>query len=108
MPPIVRGFQRGKKKEDEIIQPVTPAFQSRRTLAVHVKDIMNCAGRNSYYLRIILICKHKETTIDALRKQYMRYVKETNQFVNDVKLSGEAYIHYTYLEWMYYGRNYSH
>lgn len=37
-----------------------PSFQNRKTLADHVVDNIACAGRNSYFQRIIYVYQLKE------------------------------------------------
>lgn len=37
-----------------------PSFQNRKTLADHVVDNIACAGRNSYFQRIIYVYELKE------------------------------------------------
>lgn len=58
-----------------------PTFQSRRTLSNHVRDNMLCAGRRSYFQRVIYLAKHK-TVIEPhkIKEPFNRIIKEVYKY----------------------------
>lgn len=66
-----------------------PTFQSRRTLANHVRDNMLCSGRRSYYQRVIYLAKHK-TVIEPhkIKDPFNRIIKEIYKYPTDDFLGG--------------------
>ncbi|XP_058466928.1 uncharacterized protein LOC131439656 [Malaya genurostris] len=66
-----------------------PSFQNRRTLADHVKDNMLCAGRKSYFQRIVYIGRHPKVSAMTIRDQFLKVIKEMQEkTTNEVKLFG--------------------
>lgn len=77
-------------KLDKEYEPQTvPTFQSRRTLANHVRDNMLCCGRRSYYQRIIYIAKHKKPIeVHRIKDPFMNIIKEVYKAVPDERFGG--------------------
>ncbi|EDO63777.1 AGAP005994-PA [Anopheles gambiae str. PEST] len=66
-----------------------PSFQNRRTLADHVKDNMLCAGRKSYFQRIVYVGRHPKVTGMTLRDRFLKLIKELQECtVCEIKLFG--------------------
>ncbi|XP_058831145.1 uncharacterized protein LOC131689841 [Topomyia yanbarensis] len=66
-----------------------PSFQNRRTLADHVKDNMLCAGRKSYFQRIVYIGRHPKVSAMTIRDQFLKVIREMqDKTSNEVKLFG--------------------
>ncbi|XP_058122955.1 uncharacterized protein LOC131293944 [Anopheles ziemanni] len=66
-----------------------PSFQNRRTLADHVKDNMLCAGRKSYFQRIVYVGRHPKVTGMTLRDRFLKLIKEIQEHTtNEIKLFG--------------------
>uniref|UniRef100_A0A182P5K8 BLUF domain-containing protein n=1 Tax=Anopheles epiroticus TaxID=199890 RepID=A0A182P5K8_9DIPT len=66
-----------------------PSFQNRRTLADHVKDNMLCAGRKSYFQRIVYVGRHPKVTGMTLRDRFLKLIKELQErTTNEIKLFG--------------------
>lgn len=78
-------------KLDKEYEPHTvPTFQSRRTLANHVRDNMLCSGRRSYFQRIIYIAKHKNTIErHKIKDPYSKIIKEIYKYPSDDRLGGK-------------------
>jgi hypothetical protein len=77
-------------KLDKEYEPHTvPTFQSRRTLANIVRDNMLCAGRRSYYQRIIYVAKHK-VVIEPhkIKDPFNKIIKEIYKYPTDEHLGG--------------------
>ena len=77
-------------KLDKEYEPHTvPSFQSRRTLANHVRDNMLCSGRRSYFQRVIYVAKHK-TVIEPhkIKEPFTRIIKEIYKYPTDDYLGG--------------------
>ena len=83
--PAVPYYKLDKKYEPHTV----PTFQSRRTLANIVRDNMMCAGRRSYYQRIIYVAKHK-TVIEPhkIKEPFNRIIKEIYRYPTDDHLGG--------------------
>lgn len=77
-------------KLDKEYEPHTvPTFQSRRTLAKIVSDNLLCAGRNSYYQRIIYLAKHKSVIEPhKIKEPFNRIIKEIYKYPTDDHLGG--------------------
>ena len=77
-------------KLDKEYEPHTvPTFQSRRTLANHVRDNMLCAGRRSYYQRVIYLAKHKSVIEPhKIKEPFNRIIKEIYKYPTDDFLGG--------------------
>lgn len=77
-------------KLDKEYEPHTvPTFQSRRTLANHVRDNMMCAGRRSYFQRVIYLAKHKEVIEPhKIKEPFNRIIKEIYKYPTDDYLGG--------------------
>lgn len=69
-------------KLDKEYEPHTvPTFQSRRTLANIVRDNMLCAGRRSYYQRVIYLAKHKAVIEPhKIKEPFNRIIKEIYRY----------------------------
>ncbi|XP_058055884.1 uncharacterized protein LOC131207287 [Anopheles bellator] len=66
-----------------------PSFQNRRTLADHVKDNMLCAGRKSYFQRIVYVGRHPKVTGMTLRDRFLKLIKDIQETTtNEIKLFG--------------------
>lgn len=95
-------------KIDNILE--LPSFQSRRTLAHHVQDNMQCAGKQSYYQRIIFVVRHKIDNVDNIQHQHLN-VKRTispvlvqiNKKVDQEKITGLCLIYNTHSVYMLEG-----
>ncbi|KAG5676236.1 hypothetical protein PVAND_006085 [Polypedilum vanderplanki] len=77
-------------KLDKAYEPFTvPSFQSRRTLANHVRDNMMCAGRRSYYQRVIYLARHK-TIIEPhkIKEPFNKIIKEIYKYPTEDRLGG--------------------
>lgn len=70
--------------------PLNPAFQNRRTVADHVRDNMLCAGRSSYFQRIIYIGKHKKEDVN-IKDVYNNIINDVNKNAPGELLSGEIF-----------------
>lgn len=77
-------------KLDKEYEPHTiPTFQSRRTLANHVRDNMLCAGRRSYFQRVIYLAKHKSVIEPhKIKEPFNRIIKEVYKYPSDDYLGG--------------------
>lgn len=77
-------------KLDKEYEPHTvPTFQSRRTLANHVRDNMLCAGRRSYYQRVIYLARHKSVIEPhKIKEPFNRIIKEVYKYPTDDFLGG--------------------
>nr|XP_029726575.1 uncharacterized protein LOC115265474 [Aedes albopictus] len=74
-----------QRSEDAIL----PSFQNRRTLADHVKDNMLCAGRKSYFQRIVYVGRHPKVSAMTIRDQFLKVIKEMQEKTTiDIKLFG--------------------
>lgn len=74
-----------QRSEDAIL----PSFQNRRTLADHVKDNMLCAGRKSYFQRIVYVGRHPKVSAMTIRDQFLKVIKEMQEkTTTDIKLFG--------------------
>ncbi|XP_052862614.1 uncharacterized protein LOC128269247 [Anopheles cruzii] len=74
-----------QKSEDQAL----PSFQNRRTLADHVKDNMLCAGRKSYFQRIVYVGRHPKVTGMTLRDRFLKLIKDIQETTaNEIKLFG--------------------
>uniref|UniRef100_A0A182Q4H6 BLUF domain-containing protein n=1 Tax=Anopheles farauti TaxID=69004 RepID=A0A182Q4H6_9DIPT len=66
-----------------------PSFQNRRTLADHVKDNMLCAGRKSYFQRVVYVGRHPKVSGMTLRDRFLKLIKEMQESTtNEIKLFG--------------------
>src|SRR5690349_6905432 len=77
-------------KLDKEYEPhTTPTFQSRRTLANHVRDNMLCSGRRSYFQRVIYLAKHK-TVIEPhkIKEPFTKIIREIYKYLTDDHLGG--------------------
>lgn len=77
-------------KLDKEYEPHTvPTFQSRRTLANHVRDNMLCSGRRSYFQRVIYLAKHKAVIEPhKIKEPFNRIIKEIYKYPADDHLGG--------------------
>lgn len=77
-------------KLDKEYEPHTvPTFQSRRTLANHVRDNMLCAGRRSYFQRVIYVAKHKAVIEPhKIKEPFTRVIKEVYKYPTEDYLGG--------------------
>lgn len=77
-------------KLDKEYEPHTvPTFQSRRTLANHVRDNMLCAGRRSYFQRVIYLAKHKAVIEPhKIKEPFNKIMKEVYKYPTDEYLGG--------------------
>jgi hypothetical protein len=77
-------------KLDKEYEPYSvPTFQSRRTLANHVRDNMLCAGRRSYFQRVIYIARHKSIIeLHKIKEPFNKIIKEIYKFPTDDFLGG--------------------
>lgn len=77
-------------KLDKEYEPHTvPTFQSRRTLANIVRDNLLCAGRHSYYQRIVYVAKHKAVIEPhKIKEPFNRIIKEIYRYPTDDHLGG--------------------
>ncbi|XP_055534691.1 uncharacterized protein LOC129724093 [Wyeomyia smithii] len=74
-----------QRSEDAVL----PSFQNRRTLADHVKDNMLCAGRKSYFQRIVYVGRHPKVSAMTIRDRFLKVIKEMQEKTfNEVKLFG--------------------
>lgn len=78
------------KKPTALNSTATPAFQNRRTVADHVRDNMLCAGRRSYFQRIIYIGKHKKEDVN-IKDVYNNIINDVNKNAPEELLSGELF-----------------
>lgn len=68
---------------------VMPSFQNRRTLADHVKDNMLCAGRKSYFQRIVYVGCHSKVSAMTIRDRFLKVIKAMQEkTANEIKLFG--------------------
>lgn len=66
-----------------------PTFQSRRTLANHVRDNMLCAGRRSYFQRVIYVARHKSIIeLHKIKEPFNKIIKELYKYPTDDHLGG--------------------
>jgi hypothetical protein len=78
-------------KQEETLNAVTPTFQSRKSLAHHVKDNMLCAGRRTYYQRFIFVAHHRdEAESNNIKDTYLKHIQEAIKSP-DEKLTGNKY-----------------
>lgn len=77
-------------KIDKEYEPYSvPTFQSRRTLANHVRDNMLCAGRRSYFQRIIYVARHKSIIeLHKIKEPFNKIIKEIYKYPTDDFLGG--------------------
>lgn len=77
-------------KLDRIYEPYTvPSFQSRRTLQSHVRDNMLCAGRRSYYQRVIYLARHKSIIEPhKIKEPFNKIIKEIYKYPPADRLGG--------------------
>ncbi|CAO1322045.1 unnamed protein product [Diamesa hyperborea] len=77
-------------KLDKEYEPHTiPTFQSRRTLANHVRDNMLCSGRRSYFQRVIYIAKHKNVIEPhKIKDPFNKIIKEIYKYPSEDRLGG--------------------
>jgi hypothetical protein len=77
-------------KLDKEYEPHTvPTFQSRRTLANHVRDNMLCSGRRSYFQRVIYVAKHRSVIEPhKIKEPFTRVIKEVYKYPTDDYLGG--------------------
>lgn len=77
-------------KLDKEYEPHTvPTFQSRRTLANHVRDNMLCSGRRSYFQRVVYLAKHKKVIEPhKIKEPFNRIIKEIYKYPTDDFLGG--------------------
>lgn len=77
-------------KLDKEYEPHTvPTFLSRRTLANHVRDNMLCAGRRSYFQRVIYVAKHRAVIEPhKIKEPFTRVIKEVYKYPTDDYLGG--------------------
>jgi hypothetical protein len=77
-------------KLDKLYEPYTvPSFQNRRTLANHVRDNMLCAGRRSYFQRIIYLARHKSIIEPhKIKEPFSKIIKEIYKYPTDDRLGG--------------------
>lgn len=85
-------------KLDKIYEPHTvPSFQNRRTLANHVKDNLLCAGRRSYFQRIIYLARHKSIIEPhKIKEPFNKIIKEIYKYPTDDRLGGLLIGHGSY------------
>lgn len=78
-------------KLDKEYEPHTiPTFQSRRTLANHVRDNMLCSGRRSYFQRVIYIAKHKNVIEPhKIKDPFNKIIKEIYKYPSEDRLGGK-------------------
>lgn len=58
-----------------------PTFQSRRTLANHVRDNMLCSGRRSYFQRVIYVARHKSIIeLHKIKEPFNKIIKELYKY----------------------------
>lgn len=76
------------KKSTALNSAATPAFQNRRTVADHVRDNMLCAGRRSYFQRIIYIGKHIKEDVN-IKDVYNNIINDVNKNAPEELLSGQ-------------------
>ncbi|CRL01607.1 CLUMA_CG014682, isoform A [Clunio marinus] len=77
------------KLDKEYESHTIPTFQSRRTLANHVRDNMLCAGRRSYFQRVIYLAKHKSIIEPhKIKDPFNRIIKEIYKYPTDDHLGG--------------------
>lgn len=77
------------KLDKEYESYAVPSFQNRRTLANHVRDNMMCAGRRSYFQRVIYIARHK-TVIEPhrIKEPFTKIIKEVYKYPTEDRLGG--------------------
>jgi len=78
-----------KRPPETVVLQTAPTFQSRRTLANHVEDNMQCAGRKTFFQRIIFIAKHISPNASMLKTKFEEIIKNINKFTYDEKLTGK-------------------
>jgi hypothetical protein len=76
------------KQEESSNNVTTPNFQSRKSLANHVKDNMLCAGRRTYYQRLIFIARYDESQANIIKEKYLKHIQEAIKSP-DEKLTGD-------------------
>lgn len=65
-----------------------------KSLKDFAEDNLLCAGRNSYYQRIVIVSKHKSTS--NMKNTYLNMCTETNKNVQEDKLTGLILIYRQY------------
>lgn len=71
-----------------------PSLQHRKTLLSHIRDNMSCAGRKTYFQRIIFVAKHAPgREILDVKDFYVDFSNEVNKNASDDKLTGLVLIY---------------
>ncbi|GAB0089964.1 uncharacterized protein DMENIID0001_045930 [Sergentomyia squamirostris] len=74
-----------------------PSLQHRKTLLSHIQDNMSCAGRKTYFQRIIFLAKHcVGRDIVDVKDFYVDFSTEVNKNASDDKLTGLVLIYKNY------------
>ncbi|XP_059614869.1 uncharacterized protein LOC132260639 [Phlebotomus argentipes] len=74
-----------------------PSLQHRKTLLSHIRDNMSCAGRKTYFQRIIFVAKHAPgKDIIDVKDFYVDFSNEVNKNASDDKLTGLVLIYKTF------------